>query len=117
MKRILVVEDDNLYFSIIEGDLSTEAITIIRAETLLDADDFFEKNRDDLDLIVMDACVPGDEPNSMWLVRKIISSGYKKPIIACSSSSEYRETLMRAGATHQTNKFQAVKKIKSLLDL
>lgn len=67
--------------------------------------------------LILELHVPGDEPNSMWLVRKIISSGYKKPIIACSSSSEYRETLMRAGATHQTNKFQAVKKIKSLLDL
>jgi hypothetical protein len=51
----------------------------------------------------MDACVDSGHPDSMDLIREIINSGYKGPIISNSTSMDYDEYLVRAGATHRSS--------------
>jgi len=117
MPKVLVVEDRDGCFTMIKSKLKLNGpIEVLRAVTLKEAADFFQSNPD-IDLIIIDACVQSEFPNTMPLVKKIITSGYIKPIIACSSVLFYREELINAGATHQANKFDAAEMALKLLGL
>jgi CheY-like chemotaxis protein len=115
MPKILIVEDDYEYFTNINNELIGKA-EVLRAETLGEGADLFQNNPD-IDLIIMDACVPGGSPNAMPLVKKIVSSGYTKPIIACSNYFPYSQELIAAGATHMANKREVAKIALKLLGL
>jgi DNA-binding response OmpR family regulator len=115
MPKILIVEDDDVNFTNIEYYLRSKA-EVLQAETLDKGESLFQNNPD-IDLIIMDACIPGDSPNAMPLVKKIVDSGYDKPIIACSSESEYTKQLVAAGATHSANKGEVAQMALKLLGL
>ena len=115
MKKVLVVEDYDDYYRLAEKGLAGK-VEIMRAETLSEGRKLFQENPD-VDLIIMDACVPGDKPNSMPLVAEIIESGYDKPIIASSSMPFYTNKLVEAGATHEADKMEAPKLALGLLGL
>ena len=76
-------------------------VEIIWARSLEEGWRIFSENID-VDIVIMDASLGDnhDTPDSMSLVRKIITSGYKNPIIAASSNARYNVLLMEAGATH-----------------
>ena len=95
MKKILVVEDFDPYYETVKKGLAGK-VEIVRAETLSEGHKLFQENPD-VDLIIMDACVPGDRPNSMPLVAEIVKSGYNKPIIASSTLGSYRRKLIAVG--------------------
>ncbi|MDD5289807.1 MAG: hypothetical protein PHT40_01230 [Patescibacteria group bacterium] len=112
MKKVLVVEDRDSDFSPMERvfkfhDKNSE-IEILHAKTLKEGENLFFANPD-VEVIIMDACVEGDEPDSMPLIEKIVKSGFKKPIIAASGSSLNNDELITAGATHKADKYKAVK--------
>lgn len=114
MKKILVVEDHDVYYYLIEQKLHGKA-ELLRGATLSEGRRLFHENPD-ISLVIMDACVPGDEPNAMPLVAEIVESGFSKPIIASSSMPSYTRALARAGATHQAPKYEAADLALKLLD-
>ncbi|MDP1833436.1 MAG: response regulator [Candidatus Moranbacteria bacterium] len=115
MSKVLVIEDHDGYFRRINEELNGK-VEVLRATTLEEGEDLFRRNTD-IDLIIMDACVPGDRPNSMSLVRKIVQAGFTKPIIACSGLYEYREELLNAGATHDAKKNKVAELALEILNL
>lgn len=115
MFKILVVEDNEPDFSDMELGLSNLAV-VFWAETLEKGEACFRENPD-VDLIIMDACVPGNEPNSMPLIASILASGYTKPIIAISGMANFSRMLVTAGATHEATKQGVVKMARDLLNL
>jgi len=115
MPKVLVVEDHEGYFAAINHDLK-DKVEVLHAETLEEGDNLFQSHPD-VDLVIMDACVPGDSPNAMPLVKKIVDSGYSKPIIACSSMPFYTRKLVDVGATHQSDKYGVAKMALELLNL
>lgn len=115
MKKVLVVEDNDVYFMFIENVLKGK-VEIMRAKILHEGYVLFRENPD-FDLIIMDACVPGDNPNAMPLVEEIVKSGYDKPIIASSTVKDYRQELIDAGATHEANKREGAEMALKLLGL
>jgi len=115
MPKVLVVEDQYGYFEQIKSGLDGKA-EVLHAATLDKADELFFANPD-IDVVIMDACVPGDDPSSMPLVEKIRGSGFQKPIIACSSASDYRAMLIEAGASHESGKYGAGRLALELLGL
>ncbi len=115
MKKVLVVEDYDPYYATVEKGLAGK-VELMRAETLSEGRKLFQENPD-VDLIIMDACVPGDKPNSMPLVAEIVESGYDKPIIASSSIPFYTRKLVEAGATHGANKYEVPELALDLLGL
>ena len=115
-KVILIVEDDNLYFKKSKNKLSEfSQIEILWAQTIDQAETIFNETSA-IDLIIMDACVPGDEPTTEPLVKKIVATGYSNPIIACSSIPNYCKRLVYAGATHKADKYEAANLALKLLD-
>ena len=114
-QEVLVIEDFcSCRFAIKMG--LKDKVKVLEAATLEEGKRVFQKNPD-VSLVIMDACVPGDEPNSMPLIKKILSAGYSKPIIAISGNPEYRKILLRAGATHEAEKHKVAELALKLLNL
>lgn len=96
LPKVLVVEDNWRYQKNLATELQGKAETI-QAYTIDEGREKFRENQAEIVVIVMDACVPGHEPNTPPLVREIRDAGFRGPMIAVSSAELYRETLMRAG--------------------
>ncbi len=75
-------------------------IELDQALNITVAKDKFDETWQGLNLITMDACVPGTVPNTMDLVRYMRQTGYKGSIIAASSEEAHNMLLMRAGCDH-----------------
>jgi len=108
LKKILLVEDYPSWIKIIKGDLEGAA-EVLSATTVEEAEKMFGDNPD-IALVIMDACVPGDEINTLPLVKKIRET-FAGPIIAISASDLYRKKLVEAGCTCECEK----KKIQSMI--
>jgi len=119
-KIILVVEDDDDFFLSLVAFIKNEDSEIMRASTLEEGKKIFFENQEKINLIIMDACVPGQEPNSMPLIEEIIKSGFSKHIVGLSSSFNYLFKLRDAGATNIISKSDLMvirNKIFELLEL
>ena len=117
MKRVLVVEDSDDDYRLISRRIVKRGLAqLIRARTLSEAIRFFSRDPE-VNLIVMDACVNSDQPNTMPLIKAFQTIGYAKPIIAASTSSLFRQQLVDAGATHQASKIDVPRMALNLLNL
>jgi len=94
MKKVLIVEDEEYLHRKWRRELDNKVI-LISAHSIKEAEEQFASNPD-ITAIFMDACVPGDEPTTPPLVRKFRET-FTGPIIAISSSPEYRAELISAG--------------------
>lgn len=99
---VLVVEDDiDKYQSEWEWELCYR-IEFLYARTIEEARRLY-RERKDIQAIAVDACVPGDNPNTMELVREIRKE-FKGTIVAISSLREYRALLREAGCSQECEK-------------
>lgn len=97
-KKVLVVEDEMWRFEYWQGKLGDRA-TIIGASTIEEGEELFGANPD-IDVIVIDGCVPGSELNTIPLVRKFRET-FKGPMIAISGNGSFREELMKVGCNRE----------------
>lgn len=111
-KTVLVVEDRTDLQSFWQQKLA-DTITILSATTIEEAEDLFSANPN-IDAIALDACVPGDDLNTLPLLR-LFKRTFNGPIIAISGSSEYRETLVKHGCTHECRKADLPQTLSMLL--
>lgn len=114
MKKVLIVEDDFGLQASWKRDLESSVI-LFAADSINAAEKLFTENQD-IDLVVMDACVPGDSPTTIPLIHKIRET-YKGPMIATSSISAYRKMLMEAGCNIECIKQDVVKKVLEVLSI
>lgn len=112
--KILVVEDIEDFQLQYRKNLNDIA-DILAATTLDEGKRLFDANPD-IVLVVMDACVPGNKPNSMELVKHMRQT-FEGPIIASSSMLEYREILIGAGCSIKSHKSGVPDLIRELLRL
>jgi DNA-binding response OmpR family regulator len=110
--RILSVEDSLRYQNYFQ-ELFDGKTDIVFALTIAEA----EAAGIDFALVMVDACVPGDEPNTIDLVRKIRTSGFTGPIIGHSSEANYLSLLAEAGCSHISDKINAPKLALRLLGM
>lgn len=103
MKTVLVVEDRYDKFEMINVWLD-DKVRVLHAPNLSSAERLFDENQKDIDLVIMDACVDGEKPDTMPLIRQMIATGFNGAIIANSSCFYFNDILIEAGATHKTLK-------------
>ncbi len=103
-ERILLVEDNRSIREILKMSLERIKVRDFEVwgiETQEEARLFFEENKEKLDFVIMDACVPGYNPNTMGLIQHMRKSrDFKGQIIATSGDPFNREILKKAGAHH-----------------
>lgn len=100
MYTVLVVEDCVDYYEIWEKRLSPK-VKLFFAPSIREAETQFANNPDGFDAIVMDACVPGDTPNTLELVREFRKT-FEGPMLANSNSLDYQAQLLEAGCDYSS---------------
>ena len=113
-RKVLVVEDQDYLHDKWRRELDGKVV-LVSALSIEEAEEKFSANPD-IDAIVMDACVPGDEPTTPPLVRKFRET-FTGPIIAISSLPEYRAKLVSAGCDHESRKDALPAKLLEVLGL
>ena len=92
--KILIIDDSETAQDKFVKELAGKA-TILSAFTVEQAEKFFAANSD-IDVIAIDACVPGVEPTTTPLVRELRRT-FKGLMIAISGFRGYRQDLVEAG--------------------
>lgn len=113
--KVLILEDSTSVLMQMELKLHPHC-ELLTATTQDQAAQLFEEYQDQIDLIVIDACVPGYTINTLALVRKMRES-YQGRIIASSSDDKLNDQLIAGGCNTGCNKNNAVSKILEVLDL
>lgn len=112
---IFIVEDSATYQSQYAAALKQQVV-IVAARSLKEAHENWGSIQQ-VALVVMDGCVDSRHYlDSQPLVRKIRKT-FSGPIIAASSSSEFRKELLQAGCNHEAEKQRVPAKVLELLGL
>ena len=119
-KKILLVEDEKSLAKLFRRRLDRknedeQAMVVFWADSVEGAKGLFDSYKDDLDAVVLDACVPGKKINTVPLLGFILNSGFDGPIIVNSSIPKYSADLVSAGATHACSKNEAPYLTRKLL--
>jgi hypothetical protein len=116
LPTVLIVEDSYYEQDDIARALRGKA-DVLQAYDIGTARQMFMDNRDAINIIVMDACVPGNRPTTPPLVREIRAAGFTGPMIASSSMGDFCQILMRAGCDVDSGgKAQVPEIVTGLLD-
>ena len=114
MKKVLIVEDETYKYDKWRQALDSKVVLIF-APSIKEAEEQFVANTD-IAAIVMDACVPGDSPTTLPLVRKFRQT-FTGPMIAISGLDVYRYQLIQAGCDHESTKDSMPAKVLEILGL
>lgn len=114
MPKILVVDDDVKIQAILKKLFSGRNNTILFSALSIEEARLIFNQNPDIDLIVMDACVPGDTPNTIPLVQELREK-YNGLIVASSSVDFYRKVLLKAGCNKEVPKSHLVNFLKEYL--
>lgn len=100
--HILVIEDNPRYSdAIVTGFMSLGASGVSTALDLPEARDllFGQSTSASLryDIIVVDACVPGDDYNTAGIIGQLRREGFDGILVAASSLEDYRKAQLRDG--------------------
>lgn len=79
-------------------------ISTVSATSLEQLDEVFDRFLNEIDVIILDGCIPGDQVNTIGFIRRVRAQGFTKPIIAASSMPQYRMRMLDAGCSHETEK-------------
>ena len=113
--KVLVVEDDYHAQQMISAGLGRlQEVQAILAGTIDEARMLLQIHPDTF-IIAIDGCVPGDELNTLPLIREIVKSGFKGELIAISSDPWYRDEMRLAGCRHECKKSWLSKLVADLL--
>lgn len=99
--KVLIVEDVEQYQERYARMLK-DKVGLLQALDLENGERLFLENPD-IVLVVMDACILADRPNSVPLIKKMRLT-FAGPIIVASADPDHRNFLVKAGCSHQTPK-------------
>jgi hypothetical protein len=114
---IVVVEDQIENWRVHMRPWLWNATQVRYANNLVGAEELFKRYKDDIALIAMDACIPGDKPNSMPFVRMVRAAGFTGPMVAMSSTYEGQQALVDAGCDYHCDKDKVGPFVLKLLGL
>lgn len=109
-KVVFLIEDDESVVRSLKRNLEDRGYEVIAALTQLVAIDWFAVHRDRLDIILLDACVPGNRINTIPLLKHFRTSGYDGRVIAVSNDHDFNVALLQAGATGWCYKNEILKR-------
>lgn len=107
-KRVLIIEDMLFYCEMMKKDF--EALGVNHVDTAASIHEAIEilfggyandtsGNWANYDIIIVDACVPGDTYNTAGIIRQLVTQGFAGVLVAASSLREYRRAQLKDGCT------------------
>jgi CheY-like chemotaxis protein len=115
MKRILIVEDKESQQSVYADQFGKYEVEISAAYDLGQAESILD-HMPDLDLAVVDGCVPGYHYNTGPFIKKLRQK-FAGQIVAASSDPRIRKEMLASGCDHQVEKYEVRDKVVELLNL
>ena len=114
MKKILVIDDDQSIQRRIKKALQLlgNPIELVSALTLKEARESFDKHKKELSLILLDACLENNKPDTIGLA-KYFRDNFDGKIIAISS--EYNDMLIQAGCDTGMFKEGAIRELPEII--
>ncbi len=94
--KVLIVEDDLRQQAEYFRYFSRAGFEVLQAETLEKAEELFRKNKNDINAIVLDGCIGGDDFNTLDLSRKFRAE-FQGLMVAAVTSEEVRGWLVTDG--------------------
>lgn len=116
MLPVVLVVEDSLRWGEAYGRELESVCQVVVATDQRDAQAAFEQHLDRLAAIVMDACVPGEVPNTQDLTA-MFRARFAGPIVAASSNPMYSMDLLNYGASEWTTKALVPRHVLRLLRL
>lgn len=110
--KVLIVEDGKQHQQEYTKALQ-DKVELLQAFDFEDGERMFLENPD-ISLVVMDACIASDKPNSIRLLKKIRET-FAGPIIAASADPSFRNFLVKEGCSHQAPKAQVPSLVCTIL--
>ena len=110
--KVLIVEDSQDIQEMFRDALA-QRMEVLSAFSIEEAKELFLKKQD-LSAVAMDACVPGNKPNTMDLVR-MFRQTFVGPMIAISSDDSYSRQLVLNGCSHRCEKYDLPEMLLRLL--
>lgn len=102
---ILIADDLSKVIDYYERSLAQFSwISTVSATSLDELNEVFNVFSDEIDVIILDGCIPGDTVNTIGFIQRVREAGFTKPIIAASSLPAYRDRMVLAGCSHQAPK-------------
>lgn len=114
-KIVLIIEDSEDFVFLMKEYLRLAGIDAIAANNYREAMLIFNQQREDIQAIILDACLESHEIDTLPLLKKLIQAGFSGPIVAGSMHEKHNELLKAAGATHQALKHLAAQLTIKLL--
>ncbi|MDD5289805.1 MAG: hypothetical protein PHT40_01220 [Patescibacteria group bacterium] len=108
MKKVLVVEDEDVYFEKINKILSGK-VEVVRFTRVYECNHFFEENLN-IAAAIIDACINNETLSTVPFVEKLSRSGLKI-IIASSGTPRSNDELLAHGATHKVDEKEDAAKL------
>lgn len=102
-QKVLIIEDSRAMLDFLRREVKDGImdVRVFGAVSIGEGERLVSENLD-ADVVVMDACVPGAEINTVPLVRKIREEfGFRGPMIAMSTEAGFRRLLKEAGCDYE----------------
>jgi hypothetical protein len=123
--KVLVVDSekdrhDKLFAELGEAGLVGlhGSVALLSALSQREAEDLFFAHRAEIAAVVVTPCVPGEEPNTVPLVRKLReAASLTMPMIVVSNDVSHRQLLAEAGCNAVATRASLVKTLVWVLDL
>ena len=116
MPTVLIVDDEAWLLDLYEFEFGGK-VTILRAQTIKQAQQLFAENRTCLDAIILDGHVEGKDATATCELARDIRAIYKGHMIAVSGLDEYCVQLVGAGCNYRSSKDHVVKLVLRILGL
>jgi len=114
VKKVLLVEDYvNLQIALADciKDIFGSNTVVLVAGTLLEAENIFKDQADEIDFILMDTSL-GKKVTTFDFTSRI-SKIFKRPIVAISTNDDNRKKMIQLGCTHECVKYNLREFLKS----
>jgi len=118
MKKILILDDIDVNILLLKYIIKDIFKDIEESVKIIEADgdiEFFQKYEEDIDLFFLDINMPGKR-NGLDLLKHLIVTGVKKPIIMQTAYLEYNNIVMDIGATDIIHKPYDRLEIRTMLN-
>lgn len=107
--RVLLVEDMKYTARRIGRELEELGIEAIIANTLAEAEVLFTQHKDQLDGIILDGCVDGEEFDAPPFIYWVMVQGFEGVFMANSLNPGHNATMMKIGCTVAAHKDTAAR--------
>lgn len=114
--KILILGDNRILQKFWTAEFGDDGIEVIGAFSVTEAENLFNANKSDINLVAVDACVLGINVSAIApFVERVRAGGYRGPMVSMSSFEDHHRQLADAGCDGSCEKEYLPQEVKKRL--